>query len=104
MTKLLIALGVGIVAGGLDVFPMLKKEIPKASIWSVFVQWVLISIVISYIDWYAQGWLRGLVIAELGMLPFMILAIHRNKKAILPFILTAAPLGMLMGVVLDILL
>ncbi|NNE27259.1 MAG: hypothetical protein HKN09_10480 [Saprospiraceae bacterium] len=103
MTKLLIALGIGIIAGGIDVFPMIKKPIPRASIWSLFVQWILISLVISYINWYAEGWLRGLIIAELGMIPFIILALHRNKNAVLPFILTAAPLGMLMGLILDIL-
>ena len=104
MTKLLIALGIGFIAGGLDIIPMLKKPIPRASIYSLFFQWVLIALAITYVEWYAQGWLRGLVIAELGMIPFMFQAYHRNTKAVIPIALSAAPLGMLMGVVLDILL
>lgn len=102
MKNLLIALVIGTVAGLIDIIPMVKQKINKFSIASIFVQWVLIGLVIPFISWDIQPWLKGIVIAELGMLPFMIQAYFRNQKAVPTIAIFAAISGIAIAIATNI--
>jgi len=82
MPKLLIALLLGILAGAIDVLPIVRTKIPWTSRLFMFVQWVLIGLVVPYLDWELASWLKGLVVGLLGMVPVMILTYGRNNKRI----------------------
>ena len=97
MTQIIIALVIGIVAALIDTFPMLKLPVPRFSVYAIFAQWVFIGLLIPFINWDILFWLKGLLIAELGMIPFLIIAYHRNKKSIVPIIGMAAFLGLLIS-------
>jgi len=97
MKTLFIALFLGMLAGIIDILPMIRQKVNKYSIAAIFIQWVLIALVVYFINWDISSWLKGLVIAELGMLPFMIQAGYRNKKSILPTFVFAAVLGIFLG-------
>ena len=101
ITKLLIALGIGIVAGAIDIIPMLNKPIPKFSLYYVFAQWVFIGLIIPFVSWPIDGWLRGLIIATLGMVPIAIIAFSRNKKQVPMIIASAAVFGAVIGFASD---
>jgi hypothetical protein len=92
--KFLAALAIGAVAGLIDAGPMFLRKINKFSCMAVFMQWILLGLVIPFVDWGISSWLRGALIGELGMVPFMILSYYRNKKAIVPTAVYAAILGM----------
>lgn len=65
---------------------------------AIFAQWVIIGLFIPFISWEIQPWLKGLIVGELGMLPFMIIAFYRSKKSIIPMAIMAAILGTLIAV------
>ncbi len=91
--KIFIALGIGIVAGIIDVLPMIRQKLDKYSCISAFVHWIVLGLVIPFVDWSIQPWLKGLVIAELFAIPVVIITYPRDQKAILPILLFSAFLG-----------
>ena len=98
MIKILTALLIGVVAGLIDTLPMLSnKNIPRFSIYHLFAQWVFIGLITPFIAWELQAWLKGLIIAELGMIPILIISYHRNRKAVPKIIIFAAALGIGIG-------
>jgi len=98
MSKLLISLLIGIIAGIIDVIPMIIQKIDKYANISAFVHWVVLGIIISYIKIPFAPWLKGLVIAELSALPIMILVAKDNIKGIIPVLIMSAILGILVGI------
>ncbi len=94
MKNILIALLLGIIAASIDALPMIKNNnIPRFSVMAIFAQWVVMGLLIPFINWEIPIWLKGIIIGELGMFPFMIIAFYRSKKSILPTIFMAAFLG-----------
>ena len=98
MAKLLISLLIGIIAGIIDVIPMIIQKIDKYANISAFVHWVVLGIIISYIKIPFAPWLKGLVIAELSALPIMILVAKDGIKGIIPVLIMSAILGILVGI------
>ena len=92
-----IALLLGTIAGLIDALPMIKMQVPRFSIWYVFAQWVFIGLLIPFVNWPFAGWLKGLIIGVLGMIPVAIIACHRNKKRVPAILLFAAILGAAIG-------
>lgn len=109
LVQIIIALGIGIVAGGLDIIPMLKDvkskpSIYRFSIFSVFFQWVILGLLIPFINWDIQPWLKGFIVGFLGMLPTMILAYGRvqNFPMALRILVHGGVLGTLISVTCDV--
>jgi hypothetical protein len=98
MNKILIALIIGISAGIIDVVPMLLQKLNKFACISAFVQWVVLGLIIPYVSWDMQPWLKGLAIAELTALPIMVLVFEKEPKSIIPIVLFSAVLGALVGI------
>jgi len=97
MTDIFIALTIGTLAGIIDIIPMIKRNVPKFSIGYVFAQWVFIGLLIPFVNWNIQPWVKGLIIGELGMIPVIILTYYRNKPAIPSIVVFAAILGIGIG-------
>ncbi|KYG62432.1 hypothetical protein AZI86_16500 [Bdellovibrio bacteriovorus] len=98
MYAVLIALFFGILAGLIDILPMIKnKNIPRVSIASLFAQWVFIGLLIPFVSWDMAPWFKGAVIGFLGMIPTMIVTSQRNPKATLPTAICGLLLGAAIG-------
>ena len=97
MNDIAIALLIGILAGVVDVIPMIKKRVPWHSTVSVFAQWVLLGLLIPFVRWGVEPWLKGMIIGALGMAPTMILAINRNLKSLGPTLAYGVILGAAIG-------
>lgn len=93
MNNIVIALIIGISAGLLDVTPMIIQKLDKTANWSAFVHWVVLGLIIPFVHWDIQPWLKGLIIGELATLPVMIIVFPKEKKALIPMILFSAVLG-----------
>ena len=93
MNSILIALLIGIVAGIIDVIPMIIQKLDKHANWSAFVHWVVLGLIIPFVDWNIAPWLKGLIIGEIGVLPIMILVYKEDKKALIPIAIMSAILG-----------
>ena len=94
MTNIFIALIIGIIAGTIDVIPMIIKKLDKFSNLSAFVHWVVLGLIIPFVDWGIAPWLKGLILGELLALPIMILLYPKDKPALLPITVSSALLGM----------
>jgi hypothetical protein len=93
MENLLIALLIGIIAGIIDVTPMIIMKLDKTANWSAFIHWVVLGLIIPFVHWDIDPWLKGLIIGELMTLPVMIIVAPKDKKSLIPMILFSAILG-----------
>ena len=93
MHTILIALLIGLVAGLIDVIPMIIQKLDKTSCISAFIHYFVLGIIIPFVNWDMEPWLKGMIIALLMSLPVMVIVYSKDKKAILPMIIFALILG-----------
>ena len=98
MNDILIALLIGIIAGIIDVIPMLIQKLDKTANISAFIHYLVLGLVIPFVDWEIQAWIKGLIIAELTSIPIMIIVFKEDKKAIIPIIIFSAIIGVGIGI------
>jgi len=70
MNDYLIALIIGIAAGIIDVLSMIIEKLDKAACWSAFVHWLVLGIIIPFVGWEIQPWLKGLIIESFHFYQF----------------------------------
>ncbi|MDA3893260.1 MAG: hypothetical protein PF517_16480 [Salinivirgaceae bacterium] len=104
MNDLLIALLIGIIAGIIDIIPMIIQKIEKSASISAFFHYLVLGLIIPFVNWDMQPWLKGLLIAELSAIPVLILVYPNDKKSLIPIVLFAAILGAGIGVAGSILI
>lgn len=98
MNNYLIALLIGIGAGTIDVVPMVIKKLSWSACISAFVHYLVLGLIIPFVQWELEPWFKGLLIAELSALPIMIIVFRDDKKAIVPMLILSAILGAAIGV------
>jgi hypothetical protein len=98
MKNVALSLLIGITAGVIDVIPMLLQNINKYACVSAFIQWVVLGLIIPYINWNMQPWIKGLIVAELLAFPVMVLVLEKEPKSIIPIAIFSAVLGALVGI------
>lgn len=89
---------IGIIAGIIDIIPMIIQKLDKFAIISAFVHWIVLGILIAYVDFPLPLWLKGLVIAELSALPILVLVWKDNPKSVIPIVMMSAILGIIVGI------
>ena len=97
MNKILIALVIGIIAGVIDIVPMVIQKMEKPAIYSAFVHWVVLGLIIPFVSWSIAPWLKGLIIAEITAVPILFIVATKDKKAIIPISIMSAILGVAVG-------
>ena len=97
MKSILIALVIGIVAGVIDVIPMVILKLDMYACVSAFIHWVVLGLVIPYVNWNIKPWLKGLLIAELTGIPIMIIVYPQYPMSLIPMIIFSAILGACVG-------
>jgi hypothetical protein len=99
MKTLLISMIIGVVAGVMDILPMLIKKMDKRATVSAFLQYFFVSIIIVNIDlpgimWWLQGGIISLALA----CPILVIVSGADRKAV-PIIATiSVVLGTLIGI------
>lgn len=99
MDTLLLSAVIGVVAGSIDIIPMIIQKLDKRATISAFLQYFFVSIIIVNIDLpHIVWWLQGGLISVAFTLPVLVLVSAQDKKAV-PIILTMATiLGTLIGI------
>ena len=99
MDKLLLSVIIGLVAGIIDIIPMVIQKLDKRASISAFLQYFFVSIIIVNIDLpHIVWWLQGGLISVALALPVVVIVSTQDKKSV-PIILTMAlVLGTLIGV------
>lgn len=98
MNDILIALVIGVVAGIIDVIPMVVRKMEKAANLSAFFHWVVLGLIIPFVSWNIAPWLKGLIVAELSAIPILFMVAQEDKKAILPITIMSAILGIAIAI------
>ncbi len=90
---------IGIVAGIIDVLPMIKMKVDKYSCVSAFVYYLIVPFVIFGINWFDNlWWLRGGIVAILMAIPVILVA-KEDKKSPIAMTIMSVVLGSIIGVV-----
>lgn len=98
MNNLLIAITIGVVAGVIDIIPMIIKKLDKQAIFSAFVHYFVLGLIIPFVNWDVSGWIKGITIALLTAIPVMIIVYPKDKQALIPMIVLSIILGAGIGV------
>jgi hypothetical protein len=98
MNDFLIAIIIGLVAGLIDVTPMIIMKLEKTANISAFVHYFVLGLIIPFVGWDLAPWLKGIIISLLSALPVMIIVYPKDKKAIIPMIVFALILGAGIGI------
>jgi len=97
MRQIVISAGLGIVAGILDILPMIARHLDRMFVISAFVFWVICGVLMSQAQFVSRGWLNGIIVALLVFAPLSFL-IWRLDPAALPVVVTTTVvLGALLG-------
>ena len=93
MNGLLISLLIGLIAGIIDIIPMIIKKLDRIAIISAFSAWVILGVFIPRIELVSISWLNGIIVAHLFVFPTLCLIYKEEKKSIIPIIITTTILG-----------
>lgn len=99
MKTILLTCLIGIIAGAIDILPMIKMKLDRYSIASAFVFYFILPFVILNIDlfglaWWLKGGVTGLAMAA----PTIIMVAKEDKKSAPPMLIMSAVLGTLIGI------
>lgn len=99
MRTILFTILIGLVAGLIDILPMLKMKLDKSAIWSAFIFYFIMPFIILNTELFGMAWwLKGGVIALALALPVIIIVSKDDKKSVPPMVLMSVLLGTLIGV------
>lgn len=99
MKEILFTLLIGVVAGVIDIIPMIKMKLDKYSVCSAFIHYIIAAFIIFNTDLFGMAWwLKGGVITLLLAIPTIILVMKEDKKSSVPMVVMAVVLGTLMGI------
>lgn len=93
MNNILIALIIGIIAGLIDVIPMIIMKLEKTANISAFIHYFALGLIIPFVSWGIAPWTKGIIISLLTTIPFMVIVYPKDKKAIIPMITFSLILG-----------
>lgn len=99
MREMLVILMLGIVAGLIDILPMIKMKLDKYSIGSAFTFYLILPIVIFKSMLFENiWWMRGGIIGLLLVIPVILIVLKEDKKAVGPMCVMSFALGSLIGI------
>ena len=99
MKTFLLTCLVGMIAGAIDILPMIKMKLDRHSIASAFVFYFILPFVILDIDLFSLAWwLKGGVTGLAMALPIIIMVAKEDKKSAPPMLIMSAVLGTLIGI------
>lgn len=87
------------IAGAIDILPMIKMKLDRHSIASAFIFYFILPFVILDIDLFGLAWwLKGGVTGLAMALPIIIMVAEEDKKSAPPMLIMSAVLGTLIGI------
>ena len=99
MKTFLLTCLIGMIAGAIDILPMIKMKLDRHSIASAFVFYFILPFVILDIDLFSLAWwLKGGVTGLSMALPIIIMVSKEDKKSAPPMLIMSAVLGTLIGI------
>ena len=101
MKKTQLGILLGIIAGIIDVIPMIVQKLTWDANLSAFFHWVIAGFFISAIDIKIKGVVKGLIISIILLIPIAFLVWWNDTSSILPMSISTIILGSLLGFLID---
>jgi len=99
MREILLTLLIGVIAGVIDILPMIKMKLDRYALLSAFSFYFIMPFIIFNLGILENPWwLKGGIITLILSIPTTVLASKADKKAIIPISIMAVVLGTLVGV------
>ncbi len=93
MPRLLKSLLLGAGAGIIDVVPMIAQNLNWYANTSAFTEWIVLGIIIPHLDIGLKSWKKGLIVAEVCVLPVVIIVSMNGIAGVIPILIMTAILG-----------
>jgi len=97
--KNLTGLLIGLIAGIIDVIPMILQGLTWDANLSAFSMWIIIGFFLSVTNMKIKGVLKGLVISFLVLIPNLFIIGWKEPKSLIPIFIMTVILGGLSGLV-----
>ena len=97
MKKIKVGLLLGIVAGVIDVIPMIMQNLTWDANISAFTMWIVVGFLIATIDLNINSIIKGILTAFLVLLPTAILIGWKEPVSLIPIVIMTTVLGGLLG-------
>ena len=95
--KIIKGISLGIIAGIIDVIPMILQNMNWDANLSAFTHWVIAGFVISISDLRLHPALKGLVLSLLLLIPVGVLVAWEDPIGLIPMFIMTVILGTLLG-------
>ena len=99
--KVIIGLFIGVIAGIIDVTPMIFQKLSWDANLSAFSMWVVIGFFIAVTDFGVKGIVKGLIISFLLIIPVLFIIGSKEPRSLIPILIMTSILGALSGYVFD---
>jgi hypothetical protein len=96
--KLLIALGIGAAAGLVDTVPMVMRRVDPFSIASAFLHWVVVGVIVAYVQADIPPRLKGLLVSVALALPVIVGRLGQHPESAGGILLMSVVLGAIVGI------
>ncbi len=97
MKKILVGLLFGVLAGIIDLIPMIIQKLTWDANISAFTMWVVVGVLISIVDLKINSILKGILTAFLVLLPCAVLIGWQEPISLVPIVFMTTILGGLSG-------
>ena len=97
MKKIKVGLLLGLIAGIIDVIPMIIQGLTWDANLSAFALWIVVGVLISIIDLNINPILKGILTAYMVLLPTAILIAWQEPVSLIPIGIMTTILGGLLG-------
>lgn len=95
--RILFGLLLGVIAGIIDVIPMILQNLTWDANLSAFFLWIVVGFMIATSNLKFYGFLKGIVIALLCLLPNLFIIGRNDPISLLPIFVMTIILGALLG-------
>ena len=99
--KIRYGIGIGIIAGILDVIPMILQKLTWDANLSAFSMWVIIGFILAISELKLKGIFKGIMVSFLILLPSAILIGWKEPISLVPISVMTLILGSLSGYFID---
>jgi hypothetical protein len=101
MNKIVAGLALGLVAGIIDVIPMILQKLTWDANLSALAMWIVAGFLISTNELKLNGILKGILISFLLLTPVAILIAWQEPKSLIPISIMTLILGSLLGFIIN---
>lgn len=98
MKKIKIGILLGVVAGIIDVIPMIMQKLTWDANISAFAMWIVVGFLIATFELKMNSIIKGIIIAFLVLLPTAILIGWKEPFSLIPIAVMTTILGGLLGI------